>query len=290
MENIELVSIEQQERTDRKEQSPKVGRPRLKPDFDSREVLQHYAERAAAEYQKCEKGRHPSLAEIGEKIDVNPIKVRKLLITAGVYQSNQAALVQQAFDGLRKKLPYKQAVLATAAELQLSKASVNSYLPYEKVVYLKQDCNTAQLSVEAERMRHYRSRKIAVQKLQEAMQSGMQLEERLWGCIVKYQKYPFYTASGLPFSYTLKKGRHGEYTKELWVSRTENSKPLVWSSVWMAFQRAIQLAGEVERPKAIGNIRGISYLYPILWRVGVIAVPDKIARKMREENQDKESK
>ena len=39
-------------------------------------------------------------------------------------------------------------------------------------------------------------------------------EENLWNCIVAYQDYPFYTSTGLPFRYTLKIGRNGEYTKE----------------------------------------------------------------------------
>ena len=51
-------------------------------------------------------------------------------------------------------------------------------------------------------------------------------EKKLWNCIVAFQGYPFETVSGLPFSYTLKRGRNGELTKELWVDRRENSKSL----------------------------------------------------------------
>lgn len=39
-------------------------------------------------------------------------------------------------------------------------------------------------------------------------------EENLWQAIIIFQNYPFYTASGLPFHYTLKTGRNGELTRK----------------------------------------------------------------------------
>ena len=36
-----------------------------------------------------------------------------------------------------------------------------------------------------------------------------------------------------------------------------------------------------EKPKAIGDIRGISYIYPMLWRFGVIKVPEEVEQKLR---------
>lgn len=41
----------------------------------------------------------------------------------------------------------------------------------------------------------------------------------------------FRTYFGLPFTYEIRKGRNGQYTKELWIDRRENSKSLAWSSV-----------------------------------------------------------
>ena len=37
---------------------------------------------------------------------------------------------------------------------------------------------------------------------------------------------------------------------------------------------------EVKKPKALGDIRGVSYIYPILWRFGLIRVPKAIEKKM----------
>ena len=52
-----------------------------------------------------------------------------------------------------------------------------------------------------------------------------------------------------------------------------------WSSVSLAFSNALKLK-KTDRPKALGDIRGVSYIYPMLWRFGVLEVPDPIREKM----------
>ena len=105
-------------------------------------------------------------------------------------------------------------------------------------------------------------------------------EEALWSAVVAFQNYPFYTASGLPFQYKLKIGKNGTYNKELLIDRRENSKTLSWSSVRMAFENCQKISGIVKRPKALGDIRGVSYIYPLFWKFGLIKVPDETAKKM----------
>ena len=88
--------------------------------------------------------------------------------------------------------------------------------------------------------------------------------------------------SGLPFSYTLKKGRNGDYTKELFIDRRENSKSLAWSSVRMAFERALEQQGAVfTRPKELADVRGVSYTFSLLWRFGMISAPADVERKLK---------
>lgn len=98
--------------------------------------------------------------------------------------------------------------------------------------------------------------------------------EHLWECILAFQGYEFQTVSGLPFTYQLKKGRNGELTKELWIDRRKNSKSLAWSSVMKAFEKT---AGKpmVPRAKALGDIRGVSYLYGMFYQFGLIEIPSK---------------
>ena len=125
------------------------------------------------------------------------------------------------------------------------------------------------ISVGAERQRRYR----AVKKLRAAP-----TEEHLWETALIYQKVRFKTYSGLPFSYEIRKGRSGEYTKELWIDRRENSKSLAWSSIVLALKN---IKGEVvDRPKALGDIRGVTYIYGMFYRFGLLDVPDEVKEKM----------
>ena len=72
-------------------------------------------------------------------------------------------------------------------------------------------------------------------------------EENFWGVVLAYAGIQFKTYSGLPFSYQIKKGRNGEYTKELWIDRRENSKSLAWSSVLLALKNTV--AGKAAKAK-----------------------------------------
>lgn len=108
----------------------------------------------------------------------------------------------------------------------------------------------------------------------------IETEDQLWHCFVEYQQHPFYTFSGLPFQYTIKIGKNGEYTKEIIINRREGSKTLTWSSVVLAFHNALRFEGVVPRPKASGDIPGISYIYPIFYKLGIIQVPDSARLKM----------
>ena len=100
-----------------------------------------------------------SLQAIGGELGLNPIKVSELLITAGVYESEVAEEVRDTFEEYRETQNYKEAILSTANALQLSKASVTSYLPYKKGVYFPSTAEKEKISVGAERQRRYRAMK-----------------------------------------------------------------------------------------------------------------------------------
>ena len=96
-----------------------------------------------------------------------------------------------------------------------------------------------------------------------------------------YAGVRFKTYSGLPFTYEIRKGRNGQYTKELWIDRRENSKSLAWSSVLLALGNIKKVGEVVERPKALGDIRGVTYIYGMFYRFGLINVPDEAKEKMK---------
>ena len=195
-------------------------------------------------------------------------KKRKPLITAGVYESDVAEKVQDAFEKYRETQDYKTALLSTAAALDLSKASVTSYLPYQKGVYFP-STEKEKISVGAERQRRYR----AIKRWR-----GDPTEENFWSVVVAYVGVKFKTYSGLPFTYEIKKGRNGEYTKELWIDRREKSKSLAWSSVLLALGNIKEEV--VDRPKTLSDIGGVTYIYGMFYRFGLIDVPDEVKEKM----------
>ena len=106
-------------------------------------------------------------------------------------------------------------------------------------------------------------------------------EEHLWEVVLIYQEVKFKTYSGLPFSYEVRKGRNGQYTKELWIDRREKSKSLAWSSVRLAFHNIREMGAVVDRPKSLGDIRGVTYIYGMFYRFGLIDVPDDVKEKMK---------
>lgn len=174
-----------------KARKPGGGRKKRKPEYDAGKKLKEQLDAAVVLYDS-----EMSLQAIADALSLNPIKVRKLLITAGVYESDTAKLVRQTFNTFRETQDYPTAVTSTMAALQLSRPSVTSYLPYEKGVYFPETAEAENISAGAERQRHYRA-VVALKK--------NPCEENLWKCVVAFRGYKFKTMSSLPFTYTLKR-------------------------------------------------------------------------------------
>lgn len=236
-----------------------MGRKRLKPDYDSEKIQSELISITKKLY-----GMGYHYRQIARELNLSVSKVVKLLITGGEYSSDICERINDLFsDG--NSVPEIQKLL------NVSRTTVQSYLPYKKCVY-----NVKELSLNAERIKMYRKREKAVKELSEDL-----CEERLWYAVVEFQRYPFRTVSGMSFTYMLKKGRNGEYNREIEVNRCKDSKTLVWSSVMLGFDNALAMKGSSgECSKALGDIWGVLYIFPILYRLGVISVPDDVALKM----------
>lgn len=238
----------------------KRGRPRNKPNYNPEEVLNKIVSTVCDAY-----GDTKEIKAIADELNLAPLKVKKLLITAGKIKYQQT-------ENILKLQTAGCSIDEISRMTGLSRASINSYLPYRKIPYKEED-----ISSNAEWCDLYRKRKAAVQKIQEHSD-----DTSLWEAILLFQSYPFRTATGLKFKYEIKKGRNGAYTKELWIDRTEG-KSLVWSSVLLAFER-IEDGRVYERPKDLSDSRGISYLFPIFYRFGLIEVSEKVKDKMGKSN------
>ena len=75
---------------------PGGGRKPSKPEYSAAKNLTQQMKAAADLYTD-----KMSLQAIADALSLNPIKVRKLLITAGVYESDTAKLVQRTFGSFR---------------------------------------------------------------------------------------------------------------------------------------------------------------------------------------------
>ena len=107
---------------------------------------------------------------------------------------------------------------------------------------------------------------------------GDPTEENFWGMVVSYAGVGFKTYSGLPFSYEIKKAGTVSTQKSCGSTARRRVKSLAWSSVLLALKN---IKGEVvDRPKALGDIRGVTYIYGIFYRFGLIDVPDEVKEKM----------
>ena len=246
-------------KNDNSNTSLKRGRP-PKKDYDPEALMRELIDTAAEIYR--EKGEIKATAlELG----LPPGKVKKLLITGNVLSYPETKQIQ---DLLRQG----KTMVEIQHVMSLSYSTLHTYLPYTKVIY-----KMSEISQNAERVKAYKARKSAVDTLMATPR-----EEHLWDCIVAFQNYTFHTVSGLPFSYTLKKGRNGEYTKKLFIDRREKSKSLVWSSIKIAFNKALEKSGTVfTQPKELADVRGVSYTFSLLWRFGIIRVPENLGRKLK---------
>ena len=189
---------------------------------------------------------------LAEEFSMTPIKVRKLLISSGVYQTDISMRINELYKS-GKTIKEIQEIVG------LSAASVSGYLPYQKTVY-----NLEVSTDVANRLRKYRNRKAMVDKLTAEVETGAeQTKDLLWETMVAFEDYPFKTAKGLRYYYKVK-------GNELFISRKEKS--VTRASVNMAFETAVRLqreGSEITGPKMLGCF-GASYLYPIFIRIGVI--------------------
>ena len=189
---------------------------------------------------------------LAEDFSMTPIKVRKLLISSGVYQTDICNKINELYKS-GKTIKEIQEIVG------LSAASVSGYLPYQKTVY-----NLEVSTDVAKRLRKYRNRKAMVEKLAAEVESETEhTKDLLWETLISFEDYPFKTAKGLRFYYTVK-------GNERFISRKEKS--VTRASVNMAFETAVKLqreGSEITGPKMLGCF-GASYLYPIFTRIGAI--------------------
>ncbi len=208
----------------------------------------------------------PSLRTIAKELGISNTKLKKLLITGGVYDFGSPG----SEDMIRRILDYRRAgktVPEICDFVGLKRSAVESCLPYEKIVYMGKDADwmdSEKRSLNAERCERYRKRKKERAKALETEREKAVEQivdfDSLWAAIALFAGYSFQTAKGLEFRYTVKGG-------EIFFDRKDKS--VTMATVKIAYEKAVEMNGEVSGPKKLG-VFGASYLFPVLVRFGVI--------------------
>lgn len=261
--------------TDPLTQSSRPGCPEKMPGLHANITMQDIMEAIAEAYDNpvdddfggdscaAEKRKeHANLNLIAEEFGMTPLKVRKLLITAGYHY--QREIYSTPISRKVNDLYIEGKNIEEIMELTgLSRASVHGYLPYSKTVYKMEEGSAA-----SERIRRYQERNYACERLRTAIHlQEPEVDELLWNTIIQFEGYPFCTSKGLKFSYIIKKRRDGSNSGEMFISRKEKS--ITKATVMIAFHKALELMdaeGSVSGPKKLGTF-GASYLYPVFIRL-----------------------
>ena len=96
-------------------------------------------------WQKIMQGL-PTINETAKEFHVTPAKIRKILVTGGCYNTELYRRIKE----LRKQ---GMDVEEIAEKLGKTKGTIQSYLPYEKVIYMLEE-----RSVNADRVRRFKER------------------------------------------------------------------------------------------------------------------------------------
>ena len=116
-------------------------RKKLKPELDLESVQSDLIETVCNSYTQGK-----SVRALAKQMEMSPMKVRKILITGNVYSTDLSTEIDALYkDG--------KTVGEIAELLNTTPANVNSYLPYERIIY-----NMEERSVEADRQARYRER------------------------------------------------------------------------------------------------------------------------------------
>lgn len=153
-----------------------------------------------------------SLRSLASELNMTLLKLRKLLITAGIFTSDICMEVNQLHEQ-GKTIPEIMKITG------LSRASVHSYLPYVRGIY-----NTEELSLDAKRCRMYRERMERVRNLQ-----LNPIPKRLWETLVIFEDYPFRRETNELFRYQVSEA--GKNPKKLFFKNGEHEWVLEWREI-----------------------------------------------------------
>ena len=174
----------------------RIGRPKKKPGFDLSKLNEKTLLSIKGEFNSfireheadTESDSFRMVKEFADIHDMSPGKMRKILITAGVFENDMSRLIAK-LHGQGKSIDEIQKLTG------LKKSAVNSYLPYTKGIYKQEET-----SVDADRIRLYRKRQKICKQLKGVIAGNgtdaimkSDAYSLLWEALMLFQGYPFIT-------------------------------------------------------------------------------------------------
>jgi len=225
-----------------------MPRPKKKPEYDKNQIIKSLLQ-AISEYYLSSDDRNASLRQVAAEFDISHLKARKLLITAGVFNSDVCDEVND-LKTAGKTIPEIMKITG------LGRASVHSYLPYTKVVY-----NAKELSLNAERLRKYRARQEAVKSIKLCIEEkDGELKDIVWNTLKLFENYVLYTSSNQKYKYYI-------YNDELLVKRKEEG--ISRATLEQALENALKSDRRITEPEQLG-VSHAEYIFPLFKRLGII--------------------
>lgn len=238
-------------------------RQRIKPDLDLEFIQRQLLVEIVKEYYHC-----GSINKTAKSLGLSNMKVRKALITSGVYSNETSEDVERSLDA-------GKSIEAIAAMLGITASAVYGYIPYNITAY-----NLEDRSVNADRAARYRERAKTLRELKRTIQNNGDWRIALWKVITLYQGQRFKISGrgkehsgSVGFTYELKVSeRTGKIMDEILFSTREQGKSVTKSSVERALEVGLKIQqeeGYVSDSKKLRTF-GSSYLYAMFLKWGLI--------------------
>ena len=246
-----------------------MGRPLKKSGFDNEKLLNEILDEIVNAYVSLDEwqrdeGRlaYGAIKDLSEEIGLDPSKIRKLLITAGIrdgvtYFSNDAS--RKVLDLYRDGKSSEEIIRMTG----LKRSSVLGYLPYRKGLY-----RARELSTDAERIRLYRERQNRCRQFTIDIMGMADREKKqyLWETIEFLAGCIFYTSGSgkdecVRYKYAVTGGDLVVFRKEIKISKER---------IFAAFETILQNHYQNDEQVGLSDYDNdyAVYILPIFQRLG----------------------
>lgn len=210
------------------------------------------------------------LAVLRERFHLSPLRLQKLLVTAGVYEPVKDSSMYSVITRLYKA---GKSVKEIMEQTGLSNAAVSACLPYERVVY-NADLLGVELSDAARRKRRQRSREEMIKQNVRNLLQFAATDETFWAALQEHAWEKFISTDGERFTYHMLTDRPPRKAGEKVISVVDYKQgllPFTYQEVTDVLHEALELkAVGTTAVSSFKQTAALPYLYPLLVYFGIL--------------------